>query len=110
MPKYMVVGSYTAESWARMVANPGDRSAVARAACEAVGGRLEAYYWAFGPDDFVAIADLPDDSSAGAVSVGVSSSGALHGVRTVKLLTMEECGTMLDRAKGVAAGYRRPGT
>ena len=110
MPKYMLVGSYTSESWARMMENPGDRAAVARAACEAVGGSLEAYYWAFGPDDFVAIADVPDDASAGALSVAVSSSGALHGVRTIRLLTADESQTLLARAKTVAAGYRRPGT
>ena len=110
MPKYMVLGSYTSESWTRMVENPGDRSAVARKACEDVGGSLEAFYWAFGPDDFVAIADVPDDASAAAVSVGVSSSGALHSVHAVKLITMEEAQAMLGKAKSVAAGYRRPGT
>ena len=110
MPKYMVIGSYTSESWARMVENPGDRAAVARAACEAVGGSLESFYWAFGPDDFVAIAEVPDDASAAAVSVGVSSSGALHGVRTIKLLDADESQALLQRAKVVAAGYRRPGS
>ena len=109
MPKYMVLGSYTSESWARMVETPGDRSAVARKACEDVGGNLEAFYWAFGPDDFVAIAELPDDASAAAVSVGVASSGALHNVHTVKLITMEEAQSLLAKAKSVAAGYRRPG-
>jgi uncharacterized protein with GYD domain len=110
MPKYLLLGSYTSESWARMVENPGDRSAVARKACEDVGGNLDAFYWAFGPDDFVAIADVPDDASAAAVSAGVSSSGALHSVHTVKLMTMEEAQAMLRKAKSVAAGYRRPGT
>jgi uncharacterized protein with GYD domain len=109
VPKYMVFGSYTSESWARMVENPGDRSSAARAACEAVGGSLEAFYWAFGPDDFVAIADVPDDASAAAVSVGVSSSGAVHGLRTIRLLTADESQAMLQRARSVAGGYRRPG-
>jgi uncharacterized protein with GYD domain len=74
------MGFYTSESWARMVENPGDRSAVARKACEDVGGNLDAFYWAFGPDDFVAIAAVPDNASAAAVSAGVSSSGASHDV------------------------------
>jgi uncharacterized protein with GYD domain len=110
VPKYMVVGSYTSESWARMVDNPSDRTAAARAACEAAGGSLEAFYWAFGPDDFVAIADVPDDAGAAAISVGISGSGAVQGVRTIKLLTADESQTMLQRAKVVASGYRRPGT
>ncbi len=110
MPKYLLTASNTSEPWARMVEKPGDRSAVPRAACEAAGGTLEAFYWAFGPDDFVAIAELPDDASAGALSVGISGSGALHGARTIKLLTADESQMMLERAKDVASGYRRPGT
>ena len=110
MPKYMFLGSYSTESWARMVETPGDRSAVAREACEAAGGRLDSYYWSFGPDDFVAIADLPDDASAGAVSVGVQSSGALEGVRTVRLLTVDESHDLLQKARKITGGYRRPGS
>lgn len=110
MPKYMVAGSYTSESWARMVDNAGDRSAVVRKTCEDVGATLETYYWAFGPDDFVAIVDVPDDASVAAISVGVSSSGAVHKVHTVRLITMEETQALLAKAKTVAAGYRRPGT
>ena len=109
MPKYMVMGSYTSESWARMVDNPSDRAAVARAAAEAVGGTLESFYWAFGPDDFVAIADVPDDASAAGISVGVSSSGMAAHIRTVRLFTMAEGIAMLQRAKTVASAYRPPG-
>jgi uncharacterized protein with GYD domain len=106
----MVLGSYTSESWKRMIDNPGDRSAAARQACEAVGGTLEAFYWAFGPDDVMGIADLPDDTSAGAFSVAVSSSGAFRGVRTVRLLTLEEGQELLRLAKTVVGTYRHPGT
>lgn len=109
MPKYLVVGSYTADSWARMVENPSDRAAVAREAFEAVGGRLEAYYWAFGPDDWLAIADIPDDTAAAAVSVAASSSGAMRGVRTTRLITMDESRELLARARSLAAAYRPPG-
>ena len=108
MPKYMLVGSYTSDSWARMVENPQDRSVAARTAVEAVGGTLETFYWAFGPDDWVAIADLPDAASAGAVSIGVSSAGAVHSVRTVRLITMAESQAMLQKAQSVAKEYRVP--
>jgi uncharacterized protein with GYD domain len=102
----MVVGSYAAESWAGMMRSPEDRSTVARQACEALGGSLDAFYWAFGPDDWLAIADLPDEITA----VAVSSSGAVRDVRTVRLLTMDEGHAMLQKAKAVAAAYRRPGS
>jgi uncharacterized protein with GYD domain len=105
----MIVGSYTADSWARMIDNPGDRAAVARDACDGVGGRLEAFYWAFGPDDLVAITDLPDDASAAAIGVALASTGAMHGIRTTRLITMDEARPTLEKARRVAAGYRRPG-
>jgi uncharacterized protein with GYD domain len=105
MPKYMLSGSYTPQAWAKMIESPEDRSKAARDATEAVGGKVESFYWAFGPDDFVAIADLPDDEAAGAVSVGVSSGGAVTGVRTVKLITMEEGRAMLEKAQKVRKRY-----
>lgn len=37
MPKYAIMGGYTAEAWARFIENPGDRSE----AVEAVGGKLD---------------------------------------------------------------------
>lgn len=110
MPKYMITGSYTRESWASMVEAPEDREVQARRIAENVGGRLECFYWAFGPDDFVAIADLPDDEAAGASSLAVSSSGAATGVRTVKLITTREGQAMLRKAKQAASGFAKPGS
>jgi uncharacterized protein with GYD domain len=74
-----------------------------------MGGKLECFYWAFGPDDFIAIAELPDDESAGAVSLAVSGAGTSNSVRTVKLITMDEAQSMLRKAKQAASGYARPG-
>lgn len=107
MAKYLIVGSYPAESWSRMIENPSDRSAVAREAFESLGGSLESYYWAFGPDDWLAIGEVPDDVSAAALSVAASSSGAVTGVRTTRLLTTDESAAVLQRAR--AAVYHPPG-
>jgi uncharacterized protein with GYD domain len=105
MPKYLLSGSYTPQSWAKLVDSPEDRSKAARDACEAVGGKLESFYWAFGADDFFAIADLPNDVAAGGVSVGVSSGGAVTSVKTIKLITMEEGRAMLEKAQQVRKRY-----
>jgi uncharacterized protein with GYD domain len=45
---------------------------------ESAGGRLEAYYFAFGPHDAVAIVELPDNVSAAALSIAASGGGAVH--------------------------------
>jgi uncharacterized protein with GYD domain len=109
MPKYAIMGGYTAEAWARFIQNPGDRSAAVSKTVEAVGGKLDTIYWCFGEDDFLAIADCPDDIAAGGVSVAVGSSGALRNLRTVKLIEASELAQVLEKAKAAAGVYVPPG-
>ncbi len=105
MAKYAIMGGYTTETWARFMQNPGDRTAPVRKVLESVGGKLETLYWTFGEDDFLGIAECPDDISAAAISIGVTSSGALRSLRTVKLITQDELFKALDKAKTVAAVF-----
>lgn len=75
-----------------------------QAAVKAVGGKLEAFYYAFGPDDVIIILDLPNNVTAAAVSLGTSATGLVR-VRTTPLLTVEE----IDEALQVKLRYRAPG-
>src|SRR5205085_10748967 len=86
MPKYLYMGCYTRETWTKLLDNPEDRTAAVQKLAEAVGGRLESIYWAFGADDFVVIAEAPDDTAAAAISLAVGASGSVENVRTVKLI------------------------
>jgi GYD domain-containing protein len=63
MPKYLVQASYTAEGLSGLQ-KEGATSRVqnAQMAAEAVGGKCEAFYWAFGEQDVVAIFDVPNIS------------------------------------------------
>lgn len=108
MGKYLVTGGYTQEAWASMIDNPTSRVTAAQKIAEAVGGKLESFYWAFGDDDFVAVFDAPDDIAAGALSVVVGSSGALRNVRTVKLITSDEGRKLLEKAKAAKGSYVPP--
>ena len=69
-----------------------------------VGGRVETAYWAFGEDDFVLIAELPNNAAAAAVATRVSASG-VGGISTTVLLTAAE----VDEARGLGVKYRAPG-
>jgi len=109
MPWYLCTGGYSPEAWALMVENPSDREAAVRRVCEDAGGHLEVFYWSFGPDDWVFICDLPDDVTAAAVSVTLSSSGRLRNVRTQRLITAQEARSLLAKGKALASGYQRPG-
>ena len=43
MPKFLFLGSYTADAWSRMVETPPDRPAAAKELAEALGGTTECF-------------------------------------------------------------------
>jgi uncharacterized protein with GYD domain len=105
MPRYLVHGSYTVEGVKGLLKDGGSkRRAAAQQAIESAGGKLEAFYFAFGNDDVYIVADLPDNASAAAVSLSVAARGAFRAATTV-LLTPEE----VDQAAKKAVTYTPPG-
>lgn len=105
MPKYLVHGSYSAEGAKGLLKDGGSkRRAVVKTFTEKLGGKLEAFYFAFGDSDFYALVELPDQASVAAVSLVVSASGAAS-ARTTVLLTPEE----MDAATKKSVDYRPPG-
>ena len=105
MAKYLVQASYTAEGLKGLLKDKasGRRAAVIKAV-EAMGGKLESFYYAFGEHDAVLILDLPDNATAAALAVAVAASGIVR-IRTTPLLTIEET----DQAVGKSVAYRAPG-
>jgi len=90
MPKYLIKASYTLQG-VKGVASAGGtarREAVERA-MQSVGGTLEAFYFAFGSPDVYAIAEMPDNETAVAVALAVTSGGGAT-AETVVLVTPEE--------------------
>ena len=87
MAKYMTLFTYTGEASARMVQNPGDRSATVRRLADSLGGSVECLYWGLGSYDGIVILDLPDSISAASLSVTVGSTGAFKNLETHELLT-----------------------
>ena len=105
MAKYLFQGSYTEEGLKGLLEEGGSkRREAAEQVIKSVGGTLEAYYFAFGDNDFYVIVDMPDNVSTTAVSLVVNVSGAVN-VKTVVLLTPEE----VDQAVKKTVDYRPPG-
>ena len=90
MPKYLIISSLTQQG-IRGTLNEGGtaRREAIRRATESLGGKLEAYYYAFGQGDLYSIVDLPDNVSAAAASMTVNAAGVTHNT-TVVLITPEE--------------------
>jgi uncharacterized protein with GYD domain len=101
--------TYSSETWAHMIKNPGDRTAAVRKLTNALGASVESIYWMFGPHDGIVIADAPDSLSAAALSVAVGSSGAFKHLETHELFGQEQLSQMLARAKDATEVYEPPG-
>jgi len=105
MPKYLFTGSYTTEGARGVLAEGGSgRRAATEQLVASLGGTVEAYYFAFGSDDFYLIADLPSNAAAAAGALTAAASGAI-GTRTIVLLAPKE----VEAATKLSPNYQAPG-
>ena len=109
MPKYVIFFGITSDALARFIDRPEDRRGPVRAIAEAVGGRLDSYYWMFGQYDGMAIFDLPDSASAAALALAAASTGAFRLFETHELLEADQLVSILERAQQARPTYRPPG-
>jgi uncharacterized protein with GYD domain len=106
MPKFLIKVAYTAEGTRGLMKEGGSsRRAAIQKLIEDRGGRLEAFYFAYGEDDALLIVDVPDSSSGLALTLAVNASGAAR-LSTVPLLTPED----VDAAAKISVSYRPPGS
>ena len=105
MVKYLLEVSYSPEGAKGILKDGGTkRRQVIETAIKANGGKLEAFYFAFGKRDAYLIAEAPDPVSVVAINLAVNASGAAT-VRTTVLLTPEE----IDQAAKKSILYTPPG-
>ena len=105
MPKFLIKASYNPDGVRGLIKEGGSkRRAAVQKLIEGMGGKLEAFYYAYGADDAVIIADLPDASSGIALSLTVNASGAVR-IATTPLITPEE----IDAASKKTVDYKAPG-
>jgi uncharacterized protein with GYD domain len=103
MPKYLIQVSMHKEGIRDVLSKAkgtGLRTAVSKFA-ESAGGKLDAYYFAFGQHDVVAIIDFPDNVSAAAVSVAANGAGMVDLAMT-PLITPEEMDQAVEKSRTLA--------
>ena len=105
MPKFLIMGSYTADG-AKALAKEGgsQRKAAVEKMVGGLGGKVEAFYFAFGESDIYVIVDVPDTTSGAALSLAVNASGMVK-LSSVMLMTPED----IDAACKKTVSYRAPG-
>jgi|SRR5580765_1009764 uncharacterized protein with GYD domain len=105
MAKYLIEASYTTEGAKGLLKDGGSkRRAAAEQAVKNAGGKLEAFYFAFGNRDALVIVDAPDHATVVATSLAINASGAVR-TKTTVLLTPEE----IDQASKKGVKYTPPG-
>jgi uncharacterized protein with GYD domain len=105
VPKYLIKVSYTDEGAGGLLKDGGSkRRDVAEQALKTAGGKMEAFYFAFGDTDAFMIVDAPNHATVLAASLTLNASGAVR-TKTVILLTPEE----VDQAAQKSVTYRAPG-
>jgi len=105
MSKYLIKASYNANGIKGLIEEGGtQRKETVEKMLTEMGGKMEAFYYAFGEHDVYAIFELPDDVSAAAVGLRINSSG-LVSISTTVLLSPED----IDKASKKSVSYRAPG-
>jgi uncharacterized protein with GYD domain len=106
MPKLHAASSLHVRSLGRAGEEAAEPHRGGAAVVEKLGGQIEGAWYAFGDYDVVVITDMPDNISAAAFAIAAAAGGAIKGLKTTPLMTIEE--GMSAAQKAGAAGYRPP--
>jgi uncharacterized protein with GYD domain len=98
MPHYLIQVGYNTRGVAALLSEPQDRIEKVRPAVEALGGRIESAYYAFGEHDIVLMAEFPDNTQAAAMALAVGAGGTVSSYTTTVLLTPEEATRAMSAA------------
>ena len=107
MPKYLIQASYTVEGTKGLLKarNGGTKRRTAVSVLmKQLGGRVEAFYYAFGDTDVYVIAEATGQRHGGNRVPAITASGA-GSLKTTLLLNPEE----IDQAAKNTVTYRPPG-
>jgi uncharacterized protein with GYD domain len=106
MSKFLVEASYTVEGTRGLLARGASaRRQAVEELLTPLGGKLEAFYFAFGKSDAILIIDVPSNETALGIAMIVRASGMVSS-KMVPLLSIEEA----DRAAKLPINFRPPGS
>ena len=106
MTRYLIKVEVRPEAFAAFVKNPSDRAKAIAPLYEALGGKVEEYYFAVGASTIFLVAQAPDDISAEAIIMAALAGGAVGATQSTPILTAAEAISAMEKAREVA--YRPP--
>src|ERR1700675_3527497 len=99
MPAYLIQVAYKDAAAGTMIANPQPREDVMERAVASVGGKVIAFFFAFGGYDVIAIAEFDGNESAAAFALASAAGGAIAKFHTTALLTSGEAVAAMRKAQ-----------
>jgi len=106
MQRYLIEFNYTPQASAAMIKNPGNRAEVLGPMIEAVGGKLENYYFAIGANIGYMVVSHPDQMSLNVATTAVFSGGAVTSIKATAIITAGEAVDVFKKVASVA--YQPP--
>ena len=88
MPTYITMYKFTQQGVENIKQGPA-RTEAARAALEAVGGRMVSFYLTMGRYDVVVVSELPDDETAMKLLMDIGAQGNVRS-ETMRAFTEDE--------------------
>jgi uncharacterized protein with GYD domain len=98
MATYVSLISWT-EQGIKAFKDTVDRSEAGKQLAAGFGGSLKAIYWTLGPYDIVAVSEAPDDESATAFALALSSQGNVR-TTTMRAFDADEMASIVAKAAG----------
>jgi uncharacterized protein with GYD domain len=109
MSFYLMRGKYSQDAMNALVKRPEDRLITTTKLLQGVGGRLHYFFFCLCEFDFVLLYELPDNESAAALSMVMTSAGSVASTETTVLLTMEQAISAMQKAGEATGVYQPPG-
>ena len=105
MPKYLIQAKISHEGLKGTMAEGGSaRHTAVKKAVTSMGGTLESFYYAFGENDIVGIAEMPSNAAMASFASNVALAGTVSAFATTPLLEPSE----VDEAITLKVDYTPP--
>ena len=101
MKSFLILTSYTSQTWAALVKEPKNQFEVANPIIDNLGGKIVCAYLAFGDYDSIAVVEMPDDVTAASLSMALLASTAFKSVKTTHILSWKDAVESMKQAKKV---------
>ena len=106
MPYFLVQVTYTPTSWRNLILDPQNRQEALAPVIKNLGGKIECSFLSFGDYDAIGILSFPNNITAAALSMALTSGGGVKSVKTTPLITWEEGIEAMKKAR--KATYKPP--